>query len=78
MHVCQLLRISDRSFIFYQQLCRQWFSVAIMNLKIDQRAAVKFCVGLNKAPAETYEIIEIALKESILSRAHVFEWHKNC
>jgi hypothetical protein len=44
--------------------------------KIEQRAAIKFCVKLKKTAIETFEMLESAYGEECLLRTSVFEWHE--
>jgi hypothetical protein len=44
--------------------------------KMDQRAAIKFCVKLKKTATETFEMLKSEYGEEFLSRTNVFEWHK--
>jgi hypothetical protein len=43
---------------------------------MEQRAAIKFCVKLNKRAIETFELLKSAYSEECLSRTSVFDWHK--
>jgi transposase len=45
-------------------------------IKMEQRAAIKFCVKLNTAATETFEMLKRAYGEECSSRTSVFEWHK--
>jgi hypothetical protein len=42
---------------------------------MEQRAAIKFCVNLEKTASETFEMLKSAYGEECLSRTSVFEWH---
>jgi transposase len=46
-----------------------------MDVKLEQRANVKFCVKLGKSGAETFEMIRRAYGNEAMSRARCFEWH---
>jgi transposase len=46
-----------------------------MDVKLKQRANIKFCVKLGKSGAETFEIIRRACRNEAMSRARCFEWH---
>jgi hypothetical protein len=43
---------------------------------MEQRAAIKLCVKLNKTATDTFEMLKIVYCEEFLSRTSVFEWHK--
>jgi hypothetical protein len=43
---------------------------------MEQGAAIKFCVKLKKAAAETFEMFKTTYDEECLSRTSGFEWHK--
>jgi hypothetical protein len=43
---------------------------------MEQRAAYKFCVKLEKTASETFEMLKSAYDEECLSRTSVFEWHQ--
>jgi hypothetical protein len=45
-------------------------------IKMEQRAAIKFCVKLKKTATETFGMLKSAYGEECLSRTNVFEWHK--
>jgi hypothetical protein len=45
-----------------------------MDVKLEQRTNIKFCVKLGKFAAETFEMIHVYGKET-MSRARCFEWH---
>jgi len=45
------------------------------NVKLKQRANIKFCVKLGKSGAETSEMIQRAYRNEAMSRARCFEWH---
>ena len=38
----------------------------------EQRACVKFCLKTGKTASETYELLEIVLGDTFLSRSNVF------
>jgi len=46
-----------------------------MDVKLEQRANIKFCVKLGKSGAETFEMIRHAYRNEAMSRARCFEWH---
>jgi len=46
-----------------------------MDVKLEQRANIKFCVILGKSGAETFEMIRRACRNKAMSRARCFEWH---
>jgi hypothetical protein len=43
---------------------------------MEQRAAIEFCIKLEKTATETFEMLKSADGEECLSRTSVFEWHK--
>jgi hypothetical protein len=46
-----------------------------MDMKLEQRANIKFCVKLSKSEVETFEMIRHAYRNEAMSRARCFEWH---
>jgi len=46
-----------------------------MDVKLEQRANIKFCVKLSKYGAETFEMIQHAYGNEAMSHARCFEWH---
>jgi transposase len=46
-----------------------------MDVKLEQRANVKFCVKLGKFLAETFEMIRRAYRNEAMSRVRCFDWH---
>jgi len=46
-----------------------------MDVKLEQRANIKFCMKLSKSGAETFEMIRCAYGNEAMSRARCFEWH---
>jgi len=46
-----------------------------MNVKLEQRLNIRFCVKLGKSGAETFQIIRRAYGNESMSRARCFEWH---
>ena len=66
---------------FGSSLCLKWivflFSVGIMlNVNVEQRANVKFCVKLGKSATETYYLLKKVNGDECLSHTQVFEWFK--
>ncbi|XP_054928127.1 protein GVQW3-like [Dermacentor andersoni] len=47
-----------------------------MDVHLEQRVNIKFCVKLDKTATQTYELLRDAYRNETLSRARVFEWHK--
>ena len=45
-----------------------------MDVRLEQRANIKFCVKLGKSGAETFQMIR-AYGNETMSRARCFEWH---
>ena len=43
---------------------------------LEERYPIKFCFKLGKKATKTYGMLEIALGESCMNRASVFEWHE--
>lgn len=52
------------------------FAVPNMDLKLQQRASIRFCVLLDKTPSQTLEMLQQAYKEQAMGKTQVFEWHK--
>jgi hypothetical protein len=52
------------------------FSFPVEGFKMEQRAAIKFCVKLKKTATETFEMLKNAYGEECLLRTNMFEWHK--
>jgi len=46
-----------------------------MDVKLEQRANIKFCVKLGKSGAETFEMKRCAYGNEAMSCARFFEWH---
>ena len=46
-----------------------------INIKSEQRAAIRFCVRLNKSGAETVLMLKQAYKEECLCRSAILRWH---
>lgn len=47
-----------------------------MDLKLQQRSSIRFCVLLKKSGTETLQMIQEAYGDQALSKTRVFEWHK--
>ena len=47
-----------------------------MDVKEEQRVAVKFCCKVDVSVTKTVELIQRAYGDAALSRATIFEWHK--
>ncbi|XP_023714359.1 protein GVQW3-like, partial [Cryptotermes secundus] len=47
-----------------------------MQRTIEQRYAIKFCVGLGKSGTETLGMIRQVFKDESMSQTAVFKWHK--
>ena len=47
-----------------------------MDVRIEQRVNIKFCVKLNKTATETLQLLRDAYGDEALSRARVFGWHR--
>jgi len=45
-----------------------------MDLKLEQRANIKFCVKLGISGVETFQMIRRAYRNEAMSRARCFEW----
>ena len=48
-----------------------------MDLKLEQRANIKFSVELGKSAMETLEMLRKAYDKEAMSRARCFEWHSH-
>jgi hypothetical protein len=46
-----------------------------MDVKLEQRANIKFCVKLNKSGVETFKMIRHVYGNEAMSCARCFEWH---
>jgi len=46
-----------------------------MDVKLEQRPNIIFCVKLGKSGAETFEMIRHVYGTEAMSRARCFEWH---
>jgi len=46
-----------------------------MDVKLEQRANIKFCVKLGKSGVEPFEMIRRTYRNKGMSRARCFEWH---
>jgi len=47
-----------------------------MDVRVEQRVNVKFCVKLGKTATETLQLLHDAYGDEALSRARVFGWHR--
>jgi len=45
------------------------------DVKLEQRANIKFCVKLGKSGVETFEMIRRAYRNKAMRRARCFQWH---
>jgi hypothetical protein len=45
-----------------------------MDMKLEERANIKFCVKLDKSEAETFEMIRRVYRNEAMSHARCFEW----
>jgi hypothetical protein len=43
--------------------------------KVEQRAVIKFCVDIGKAPTDTHKFLKQSEKHSKVSRSLIFKWH---
>jgi hypothetical protein len=50
-------------------------SVKSLFFKMEQSAAIKFCVKLKKTATATFEMLKSTYSEECLLRISVFEWH---
>jgi len=55
--------------------CAVTFCDFSMDVKLEQRANIKFCVNLGKSGAETFQMIRRTYGNEAMSRARCFEWH---
>jgi hypothetical protein len=46
-----------------------------MDMKLEQRTNIKFCVKLSKSGADTFEMILRAYRNEAMSCARCFDWH---
>jgi transposase len=46
-----------------------------MDMKLEQRANIKFCVKFGKFGVETFEMIRRVYRNKAMSHARCFEWH---
>jgi hypothetical protein len=46
-----------------------------MDVKLEQRANIKFCMELGKSEAETFEMIRHAYGNEAISHVRYLEWH---
>ena len=44
--------------------------------KEEQRICIRFCQRLGKTGTETYQMLQVAFGEEVMSRARVFEWFR--
>ena len=47
-----------------------------MDVKEEQRVAIKFCCKVDFSATKTVELIQKAYDDAALSRTTIFEWHK--
>jgi hypothetical protein len=47
-----------------------------MDVRVEQRVNIKFCVKLGKTATETLQLLRDAYGDEALSRARVFGWHR--
>jgi hypothetical protein len=52
------------------------FFLSCRRFQKEKRAAIKFCVKLQKTATETFEMMKSVYGEECLLRTSVFEWHK--
>ena len=52
------------------------FAVRRMDVKVEQRVNIKFCLKLGKTTTETLQLLRDAYGDEALSRARVFGWHR--
>jgi len=48
----------------------------MLNVNVEQRVNVKFCVKLGKSATETYDLLKKVYGGERLSHTQVFEWFK--
>jgi hypothetical protein len=46
-----------------------------MDVKLEQKANINFCVKLGKSGAETFVMIQRAYRNEVMSHARCFKWH---
>jgi hypothetical protein len=47
-----------------------------MDVQLEQRVYIRFCVKMGKTATETLQLLRDAYDDEALSRARVFEWHR--
>jgi len=47
-----------------------------MQRSLEQHYAIKFCAKLGKSGSKTLQLLRTAYRDSVLSSAQVFRWHK--
>jgi hypothetical protein len=50
--------------------------VSRMDVQVEQRVYIRFCVKMGKTATETLQLLRDAYGDEALSRARVFEWHR--
>ena len=50
--------------------------VVAMEIFLEQRHAVKFCVKLNKTSKETFDMLKEAFGDACMSYSQAKQWHK--
>jgi len=51
--------------------------VVTMEIILEQRYVVKFCVKLNKRPKETWDMLKKAIGDASMSYSQAKKWHKS-
>jgi len=46
-----------------------------MDVLLEQRICIKFCVKLKKTPTETFKMLKEAFNNDAMSQSRTFEWH---
>ena len=46
-----------------------------MDLSVEQRLAIKFCLKAGKNEIETLQMVNVAYEDQALSRSNVFRWY---
>jgi hypothetical protein len=76
--VCQVASLCEHWELHNTSFCHHLFSHVFdvsMDLKMAQRANIKFCVKLGKSGAETFEMLRHAYGNDAMCRAMCFKWH---
>jgi len=73
LYKCTCFRVLAVSFTPFSRVSA---NIEMAGVK-EQRTCIKFCLLLNKTPAETHRMLMEAFGEQALSQARTFEWFKH-